>query len=73
MKIQIKKIGQTSFGSWCLFNAIVNDKYVINGIASYDSDAIELNEGNIYDDLVLYSRQKNGRVYYKIIVEKKDN
>lgn len=73
MKIQIKKIGNTSFGSWCVFNAIINNNYVINGIASFDADSIELKEGNIYDDLVLYSRQKNGRVYYKIIIEKKDN
>lgn len=70
MKIQIKKIGRTTFGSWCVFNAIINNNYVINGIASFDEDSIKLKEDNIYDDLVLYSRQKNGRVYYKIIVEK---
>lgn len=69
MKIQIKRIGNTSFGSWCIFNAIINNFYVINGIASFDADSIDLKEGNIYDNLVLYSRQKNGRIYYKIIVE----
>lgn len=73
MKIQIKKIGKTALGSWCIFSAIVNSNYGINGIASYDPDIIELKEDSIHDDLVLISRIKNGRVYYKIITDKKSN
>lgn len=73
MKIQIKKVGKTAFGAWCIFNAVVNNSYIVNGIASFDEDLLELKEDSIHDDLVLYSRQKNGRVYYKIITEKKGN
>lgn len=66
MKLQVKKIGSNTFGNWCYFNAIINQNYVITGIASYD-EILDLQENQVYDDLILYAKMKNGRTYYRIM------
>lgn len=66
MIIQIKKVGSNDYGNWCVFNAIIDKYFVINGIAKYD-ESLELKENETYNDLFLYSRYKNGKTYYKLI------
>lgn len=66
MIIQIKKFGSNAFGNWCVFNAIIDKYFVINGIAKYD-ELLELKENETYNDLILYSKQRNGKTYYKLI------
>lgn len=66
MIIQIKKVGSNTFGNWCVFNAIIDKNFVINGIAKYD-ELLELKENETYNDLFLYSKVKNGKTYYKLI------
>lgn len=67
MKIKVKKIGSTRFGNWCTFDAVISDSYIISGIASYDPDIMELAEDKVYNDIIIYQRQRNGRTYYKFI------
>lgn len=65
MIIEIKKVGSNTFGNWCIFKAI-NKYFIINGIAKYD-ELLDLKENEIYNNLLLYLTQKNGKTYYNII------
>ena len=66
MKIKINRIGETKFGKWCIFTAIINENYIIKGIASYEEN-IELEEDKIYTEYTIFQTQRNGRTYYKLI------
>lgn len=66
MKIQIKKTGSNSFGSWACFNAVVNSNMIISGIAKID-ELVELEENKTYDTLYLICKVRNGRTYYRIM------
>lgn len=66
MIIQIKKVGSNAFGNWCVFNAIIDKNFVINGIAKYD-ELLELKDNETYNDLFLYAKQRNGKTYYKLM------
>lgn len=66
MKLQVKKIGSNTFGNWCYFNAIINSNLVITGIASYD-EILDLKESEVYTDLILHAKMRNGKTYYRIV------
>lgn len=66
MKIQIKKTGTNTFGSWACFNAIINSNCIISGIAKVD-ELTELEENKTYDDLYLICKVRSGKTYYRIM------
>lgn len=66
MKIQIKKTGSNTFGTWACFNAICDSNLIISGIAKVD-ELVEIEENKTYDNLYLICRIKNGRTYYRIM------
>ena len=64
--ITITKVGETSYGKWCLFEYEDNN-IIISGIAQTSLNNLE--ENKKYSNLVLKVIKKNDKIYYNILTK----